>query len=77
MDMSLKERNLMQVAIDHFIEYQQDVFDLECNNHISLGYRAASEQDDYLYIIRDCASRLITAKHLKKRLTEPHPELEF
>jgi hypothetical protein len=28
MDMSLKERNLMQVAIDHFIEYQQDVFDL-------------------------------------------------
>jgi hypothetical protein len=26
MDMSLKERNLMQVAIDHFIEYQQDVF---------------------------------------------------
>jgi hypothetical protein len=44
MDMSLKERNLMQVAIDHFIEYQQDVFDLECNNHISLGYRAASDR---------------------------------
>jgi hypothetical protein len=58
-------------AIDHFIEYQQDVFDLECN-HI---YRAASEQDDYLYIIRDCASRLITAKHL--RLTETNWSFEM
>jgi hypothetical protein len=34
MDMSLKERNLMQVEIDHFIEYQQTCLIWNATTHI-------------------------------------------
>jgi hypothetical protein len=75
MNFTKEETNVVQVAIDHFIEHQKGLFDSDCRRYIMLGYLTELELDEILPAIRDSSARLITAKKVKQMLDPT--ELEF